>query len=76
MLDGIHFPEFSPTTKVAKSIKAAVFDNKHSSYDVIIGIDVMQPLGFQIDCSTLTISGASQHFPIYIYLAHSYMFLY
>jgi Aspartyl protease len=56
MLDGIHFPEFSPTTKVAKSIKAAVFDNKHSSYDVIIGMDIMQPLGFRIDCSTLTIS--------------------
>jgi hypothetical protein len=56
MLDGIHFPEFSPTTKVAKSIKAAVFDNKHLSYDVIIGMDIMQPLGFQINCSTLTIS--------------------
>ena len=56
MLDGIQFPEFSPTTKVAKSIKASVFDNEHSSYDVIIGMDVMQPLGFNINCSTLTIS--------------------
>jgi hypothetical protein len=56
MLDGIHFPEFSPTTKVAKLIKASVFDNNHLYYDVIIGMDVMQPLGSRIDCSTLTIS--------------------
>ena len=55
-LNGVQFPEFSPTTKVAKAIKAIVFDNPESNYDVIIGMDVLKILGFRIDCATLTIS--------------------
>jgi hypothetical protein len=53
MLNGMQFPEFAPTTKVAKPVKAIVFDNEESSYDVILGMDVLQPLGFKIDCATL-----------------------
>jgi hypothetical protein len=55
MLEGMHFPEFSPTTKVAKLVKASVFNYIYLSYDVIIGMDVLQPSGFEINCSTLTI---------------------
>jgi hypothetical protein len=53
ILQGIQFPEFAPTSKVAQAIKAIVFDNKESNYDIIIGMDVLQPLGFKIDCATL-----------------------
>ena len=55
-LNGMQFPEFAPTTKVAKPVKAIVFDNEESSYDVILEMDILQPLGFKIDCATLTIS--------------------
>jgi hypothetical protein len=55
-LNGMQFPEFSPTTKVAKPIKAIVFNNPESNYDVIVGMDILQPIGFRIDCATLTIS--------------------
>jgi Aspartyl protease len=41
MLNGMQFPEFAPTTKVAKPIKAIVFDNEESSYDVILRMDVL-----------------------------------
>jgi hypothetical protein len=56
MLEGIQFPEFTSTSKVAKAVKAIVYNNNDSNYDAIIGMDVLQPLGFKIDCSTLTIS--------------------
>jgi Retroviral aspartyl protease len=56
MLEGIQFPEFAPTSKVAKAIKAIVYNNNDSNYDVIIGMDVLQPLGYKIDCGTLTVS--------------------
>ena len=55
MLEDIVFPEFSATQKVPGPIRAIVFQNDHSNYDVILGMDVLQPLGFKIDCDTNTI---------------------
>ena len=45
ILKGVVLPEFSPTKKVDQSICAFVYDHD-SPYDMIIGNDVLLPLGF------------------------------
>ena len=55
LLEDICLPEFSATQRVAGPIRAVIFNNKESTYDVIIGMDVMQVLGIVVDCATKTI---------------------
>ena len=45
ILKGVSLPEFSPTKKIDKSICAFVFDHD-SPYDMIVGNDVLMPIGF------------------------------
>jgi hypothetical protein len=47
-------PEFSATQKVPGPIKCVVYDNPASSYDIIIGLDLMRALGIRINCDTCT----------------------
>ena len=56
MMSNITFPEFSPTQRVPGPIRATMFNNPDSAYDVILGMDVMQVLGFEISCVSKTIS--------------------
>jgi hypothetical protein len=56
LLTGLTFPEFSPTQQVPGPVWATVFTHDESIYDVIIVMDTMQALGFDISCSTKTIS--------------------
>ena len=45
LLKGVTLPEFSPTKKIDKGIYAFVFDYD-SPYDMIVGNDVLLPIGF------------------------------
>ena len=55
VLKDIIFPEFSPTRKIDKTIKAIVLEDE-CPYDIILGVDVMVPLGIDVSCTTQTIS--------------------
>ena len=55
LLEDICFPEFSATQRIPGPIRAVVFQNPESTYDVIIGMDLMQTLGIIVDCATKTI---------------------
>ena len=50
------FPEFSPTQRIPGPIRATVFDNPDSVYDIILGMDTLQVLEFDISCSTKTVT--------------------
>ena len=65
LLEGITFPEFSPTKKVSGPIEARVFDNPNSAYDVILGMDVLQVLGIDISCTTKTIVWDEERIPFH-----------
>ena len=56
LLSDIRFPEFSPTQHIPGPTRATVFTNPESNYDIILGMDVMQVLGININCSTKTVS--------------------
>ena len=56
ILHDISFPEFSPTQRVDKALNAFVYNQTESPYDVILGLDVLVPLGIEISCSTKTIT--------------------
>ena len=45
ILKGISLPEFSPTKKIDQDVHAYVFD-QDSPYDMIVGNDVLLPIGF------------------------------
>jgi len=55
LLADLIFPEFSPTQKIPGPVRAIVFDNDRSVYDIILGLDILNPLGFIINCDTKTI---------------------
>ncbi|CAJ1938120.1 unnamed protein product [Cylindrotheca closterium] len=61
-IEGIVFPEFSPTQKVESTFETIVFDSD-ARYDMIIGNNILLPLG--IDCcgSTKTIKWMDKHVP-------------
>ena len=59
----ISFPEFSPTQRVDKAISAYVYTNDKHTYDVILGLDSMVPLGIEISCSTWTVSWLGKRIP-------------
>ena len=56
LLEHISFPEFSPTQRFPGPIRATMFNNPTSAYDIILERDAMQALGINIGCSTKTIS--------------------
>ena len=56
LLSDIGFPEFSPTQRIPGPIRATIFTNPESNYDIILGMDVMQVLGIDINCSTKTVT--------------------
>ena len=56
-------PEFSSSLKIQSGIRATIFNNDSSIYDVIIGNDVLVPLGIDILCSTLTIKWLDEMIP-------------
>ena len=56
VIKDISFPKFSPTQRVDKALQAYVYDQTNSPYDVILGLDVLKPLGIDISCSTETLT--------------------
>jgi hypothetical protein len=54
-LSTIALPEFLPTLHIDKNIAALVFDSSNTIYDMIIGNDIMVPLGINISCTMQTI---------------------
>lgn len=56
LLENVGFPEFSPTQRIPGPIRATVFDNPDASYDIILGMDLMQVLGIDVRCSTKTVT--------------------
>ena len=41
ILEDISLPEFSPTQKIAGPVRATIFNNPDTKYDIIIGMDLM-----------------------------------
>lgn len=62
-LHGIVFPEFSPTQKVESNFKAHIFNTTDSRYDMIIGNNILLPLGIDCLASTRTIKWMGKHVP-------------
>jgi hypothetical protein len=48
-------PKFSSTTRILGPIHAIIMENSESSYDLIIGMDLMQKLGIDIHNSSKTV---------------------
>lgn len=63
MLHEISFPEITPTQQVPGPIRATMFKNEHSAYDIIIGLDVMIALGINVSCIAKTISWNGNSIP-------------
>jgi hypothetical protein len=64
ILKDLKFPEFSPTQQIDKVMVAYVYhDHKDSPYDVIIGLDVLVPLGIDISCATKMIQWMDHKIP-------------
>ena len=63
ILSDIMLPEFSTSLKVKGSIKATVFNNDSSIYDIILGNDVLVPLGIDILCATLSVRWLDEMIP-------------
>ena len=63
VIKDISFPEFSPTQRVDKALQAYIYDQTNSPYDVILGLDVLKPLGIDISCSTETLTWNNTRIP-------------
>ena len=63
VIEDLVFPEFSPTQKVPGPIRATMFSNDDSAYDIIIGMDTMLALGIDVRCSTKTITWNDNQIP-------------
>jgi hypothetical protein len=48
LINNMTLPEFSSTQRVPGPIRVIIMDNNESSYDLIIGMDLMQTLGIDI----------------------------
>jgi hypothetical protein len=48
LIEDMILPEFSSTNHISGPIHAIIMDNVESSYDIIIGMDLMQTLGIDI----------------------------
>jgi hypothetical protein len=55
VIEEMTLPEFSSTRRVSGPIRAIVMDQPESSYDIIIGMDLMQTLGIDIHNTTKTV---------------------
>jgi hypothetical protein len=55
LIEDMILPEFSATTRISGPIHAIIMDNVESSYDFIIGMDLMQTLGIGIHNLSKTI---------------------
>jgi hypothetical protein len=55
-LENLTLPEFSATRRINLKVSAYIFDHESSPYDIILGLDLLVPLGIDISCSTNTIS--------------------
>ena len=62
-IEGLIFPEFSPTIKIDRAFRLTQFTNKDSRYDVIFGNDILIPLGIDCNGSTKTISWQGMQVP-------------
>jgi hypothetical protein len=56
VLEELTLPEFYATQRIDKKVSAYVFDQPSSPYDLVLGLDLLVPLGINISCSTQTIS--------------------
>jgi transposase InsO family protein len=56
LLENMSLPEFSPTQRIPGPIRATVFQNPDSNYDIILGMDFMQAVGIDVHCTTQRIS--------------------
>lgn len=65
LIRDITFPEFSNTQRVPGPVRAFVFANDTSPYDVIIGLDTMIALGIDVNASTRTVSGNGNMTPFH-----------
>ena len=63
LLQGMIFPEFTSSIKIPGPARATVFDNKNSQHDIILGMDLMQPIGFNIDCEKRQITFQGHEVP-------------
>ena len=52
LLENVGFLEVSPTQRIPSPIKATMFNNPDSVHNLILGMDVMQVLDININCST------------------------
>jgi hypothetical protein len=52
LIEDMLLPEFSATTHILGPIHAILMDNVESTYDLIIGMDLMQTLGIDIHNSS------------------------
>jgi len=52
LITSLCLPEFSPTQKVPGPIRATMFKNDDSNYDLIIGMDLLQALGIDVMSSS------------------------
>jgi hypothetical protein len=55
VLEELTLAEFSATQRIDKKVSAYVFDKPSSPYDLVLGLDLLVPLGIDISCSTQTI---------------------
>ena len=54
-LEDMTLLEFSPTRKISGPLKVTVFDNPDSTYDIIMGMDLLQLLHIDVKSSTKTV---------------------
>jgi hypothetical protein len=55
LIEDMILPEFSSNTRISGPIRAIIMDNTESSYDIIIGMDLMHTLGIDIHNSSKTV---------------------
>lgn len=65
LIDRVCLPEFSPTQRIVGPIRCKVYDNPESSYDLIVGQDVLQLLKIKIDCDTKTVTWNNNMIPFH-----------
>ena len=61
-IQGIRFPEFTSTSRIDMPATAVVMD-ADSTYDVILGLDILIPLGIDVSCSTKTVTWNNMSVP-------------
>ena len=61
----ISFPEFNTSRRVTQPIRAYVFDSKDCAHDIILGNDVLIPLGIDVLNSTRTVKWMNELIPMH-----------